>query len=180
MLIDLAFGVLMVLAIFKGYQKGFVIAVFSLLAFIIGLAAALKLSTVVAAYLHDSTSISVRWLPLVAFLLVFLVVVILVRLGGKFIEKTFEMALLGWVNRLAGIAFFAILYTILFSIALFYAEKMQLIRTETIRASLTYSYIKPWGPVLMDNIGRAIPWFKDMFSELEDFFNAIANKIGNE
>ncbi|HMW27400.1 MAG TPA: CvpA family protein, partial [Ferruginibacter sp.] len=66
MLIDLAFGVLMLLAIFKGYQKGFVIAVFSLLAFIIGLAAALKLSTVVAAYLHDSTSISVRWLPLVA------------------------------------------------------------------------------------------------------------------
>ena len=82
MLIDLAFGVLMVLAIFKGYQKGFVIAVFSLLAFIIGLAAALKLSTVVAAYLHDSTSISVRWLPLVAFLLVFLVVVILVTRSG--------------------------------------------------------------------------------------------------
>lgn len=177
MLIDLVFAVLIVLAMIKGYQKGFVIAVFSVLAFILGLAAALKLSTLVAAYLSDSVNISARWLPFVAFVLVFLAVVILVRLGGKLIEKTLQLALLGWANRIAGIILYAALYIIIFSIVLFYAEKLKLLQPKAIQSSLSYNFVKPWGPVLMDNIGRVIPWFKDMFTQLEDFFNAIPNKI---
>jgi len=177
MLIDLVFAVLIVLAMIKGYQKGFVIAVFSVLAFILGLAAALKLSTLVAAYLSDSVNISARWLPFVAFVLVFLAVVILVRLGGKLIEKTLQLALLGWANRIAGIILYAALYIIIFSIVLFYAEKLKLLQPKAIQSSLSYNFVKPWGPVIMDNIGRVIPWFKDMFTQLEDFFNAIPNKI---
>ena len=38
----------MVLALIKGYRRGFIVAVFSLIAIIVGLAAAIKLSTVVA------------------------------------------------------------------------------------------------------------------------------------
>lgn len=177
MLIDLVYAVLIVLAVIKGYQKGFVIAVFSVLAFIIGLAAALKLSTAVAAYLHDSINVSARWLPFIAFVLVFLIVVILVRLGGKLIEKTLELALLGWANRLAGIVLYLALYTIIFSIALFYAEKLKLVQPAVITSSMSYSFVKPWGPAVMDNIGKVIPWFKGMFNELENFFNAIPNKI---
>lgn len=177
MLIDLVFAVLIVLAVIKGYQKGFVIAVFSVLAFILGLAAALKLSTVVAAYLSDSVNISARWLPFVAFVLVFLAVVILVRLGGKLIEKTLQFALLGWANRITGIILYAALYMIIFSIALFYAERLKLLQPSAIQSSITYNFVKPWGPVIMDNIGRVVPWFKDMFTQLEDFFNALPNKI---
>ncbi|MFZ1856027.1 MAG: CvpA family protein, partial [Chitinophagaceae bacterium] len=51
MLIDLIFAVILVLAILKGYQRGLVIGLFSLVAVIIGLAAAMKLSTVVAGYI---------------------------------------------------------------------------------------------------------------------------------
>ena len=52
MIIDIAFAIVMILAIFKGFSKGFIVGIFSLLAFIIGLAAALKLSVVVANYLR--------------------------------------------------------------------------------------------------------------------------------
>ena len=51
MIIDIVFVIIMILAIFKGLSKGLMLGIFSLLAFIIGLAAALKLSVVVAAYL---------------------------------------------------------------------------------------------------------------------------------
>ena len=40
--IDIAFLIVMIIAIFKGFSKGIVLGIFSLLAFIIGLAAALK------------------------------------------------------------------------------------------------------------------------------------------
>ena len=47
-MIDIIFAILIVIAIFKGYRKGFIIAIFSVLAFILGLAAALKLSATIA------------------------------------------------------------------------------------------------------------------------------------
>lgn len=177
MLIDLVLAVFLVIAIIKGYQKGLIIALFSIIAFVIGLAAALKLSVVVASYLKDSINVSAKWLPFIAFIIVFLVVVLLIRLGGKLIEKALQVVLLGWLNRIGGIILYAVLYTIIFSIFLFYAEKLQLIQPSVIHASQTYSFIRPWGPVTMDNFGKLIPVFKDMFTGLGDFFSAVSNKM---
>ena len=87
------------------------------------------------------------------------------------------MALLGWVNRLGGIIFYAVLYIIIFSVFLFYAEQVHLIKPETIKASQTYSFVQPWGPVVINNFGKIIPIFKDMFSDLETFFSSISNKM---
>jgi membrane protein required for colicin V production len=89
----------MVIALFKGFQKGLILAFFSIIAFIIGLAAALKFSVIVADYLKDSVNISAKWLPFIAFALVFFAVVLLVRLGAKLVEKTFQAMMLGWLNR---------------------------------------------------------------------------------
>ena len=179
MLIDFTFAVLLILAIIKGYQKGLILAIFSILGFIVGLAAALKLSAVVAAYLKDSISVSAKWLPFIAFALVFLIVVILVKLGAKLVEKTFQAVLLGWVNRIGGILLYATLYLIILSIFVFYAEKLQLLQQTTIQSSVTYNFIQPWGPKVMDNIGSLIPFFKDMFTQLGDFFNSLSNKISH-
>ncbi|MEO6254870.1 MAG: CvpA family protein [Ferruginibacter sp.] len=177
MLIDFTFAALIIIAIIKGYQKGLIIAVFSIIGFIIGLAAALKLSAVVAAYLKDSVSVSAKWLPFIAFAVIFFVVVILVRLGGKLIEKAFQVVMLGWLNRIGGILLYAALYIIILSIFIFYAEKLQLLQPAAIESSQTYNFIQPWGPKVMDSFGRLIPAFKDMFTELGDFFNSLSNKI---
>ena len=177
MLIDFIFAALIILAIFKGYQKGLILAIFSIIAFIVGLAAALKLSAAVAGYLKDSLSVSAKWLPFIAFALVFFVVIILVRFGAKLIEKTFQAVMLGWLNRIGGILLYAVLYGIILSIFIFYAEKLQLLQPEAIKSSQTYPFIQPWGAKLMDNFGRLIPVFKDMFTELGNFFNSVSNKI---
>ena len=179
MLIDFTFAALLILALIKGYQKGFIIAVFSIIAFILGLAAALKLSTAVAGYLKESISVSAKWLPFIAFALVFLIVIILVRLGAKLIEKTFQAVMLGWLNRIGGIVLYTALYLIILSIFIFYAEKLQLLQPAAVESSQTYHFIQPWGPEVMDNFGRLIPLFKDMFTELGDFFNSLSNKISH-
>jgi len=177
MIIDLIYAVLPVIAIFKGIRRGFIIAIFSVLAFIIGLAAAMKLSTVVASYLGSSTNISSKWLPFLSFLIVFLLVVLLVRMMAKLIEKSVEFALLGWVNRLLGIALYIALYTTIFSILLFYAIQLHVIKPETILASRTYNFIEPWGPRAINGLGAVIPWFRDMFQQLEEFFGGVSQKV---
>ena len=177
MLIDLIFVVMLLWAVFKGYTKGFIIAVFSLLALVVGVAAAIKFSAVTASWLKSSIHAGTKWLPIIAFIGVFLVVVLLVRLGAKALEKTVELAMLGWANRLAGILLYIVLYMVLLSVGLFYAEKIHLIADKTIADSKTYPFIRPWGPRVVDGIGRVIPFFSNMFHELEAFFAHVSDKI---
>ena len=176
-MIDIIYALIIVLALIKGYQKGFIVALFSIIAFIIGLAAALKLSAVVAVYLQNSTTLSSKWLPVISFALVFILVVILVNLGGKLIEKTFEMALLGWLNRIGGMLLYVLLYTIIYSVFLFYADKMLLFEKSTIEASKVYPWVHPLAPRVIDSFGKLVPLFKNMFSELEIFFEDVSNKL---
>ena len=176
MFIDIAFLLFMIMAMFKGLSKGLVLGLFSLLAFIVGLAAALKLSAVVAVYLHKDAGTMNKWLPVLAFMLVLVLFIVLVTLIGKFIKKALQLAMLGWLDSFMGMLLYMVLYTIIFSILLFYAEKLLLLPKEQIASSYTYPYIVTWGPKLINNIGRIVPSFRDIFSQLETFFASMAAK----
>jgi membrane protein required for colicin V production len=177
MIIDLIFAVLMVLALIHGYRRGLIVAIFSFIAIIVGLAAAIKLSAVVAKHLGHAVKISDKWLPVISFIIVFVVVILLIRLGAKAIQRITETVMLGWVNRLGGIIFYAAIYTTVFSILLFYAGQIRIIKPETMQASVTYPFIQPWGPKAIDGLGAVIPFFKDMFTDLEQFFSGVSEKI---
>ena len=176
MLIDILFLILIVFGAIKGLQRGFIIGVFSIIAIIVGLAAAMKLSTVAAGYIDDSVNVSARWLPVISFIVVFVVVVILVRIGANLLHKTVEIAFLGWANRLAGAILYMLLYTIVFSVLLFFAEQLQLVKQETITESKVYPWVEPLGPFIIDGLGAVIPFFKDMFEELKTFFGNIPER----
>ena len=176
MLIDVLLFVFLVIALIKGLRNGFVIAIFSFLGIIIGLAAAMKLSTWVAGWLKDSTSINASWLPFLAFMLVMVGVLLLIRLGAGMIHTALKLAMLGWLNKLAGILLYAALYITIYSVLLFYAGKMHLLKAETFAASQSYPFIQPWGPKAIELFGALIPWFKGMFEELSHFFETLPAK----
>ncbi|MBN9298711.1 MAG: CvpA family protein [Filimonas sp.] len=174
MIIDIACVVILLYAIFKGFTKGLVVAVFSFLAVFIGLAAALKLSAVVAGWLEQSTHVSGKWLPFLSFLIVMIGVALLIRWCAKLIEAAMSVAMMGWINRLGGILFYLLLYGIVFSVILFFVVKMGVIKQETLTDSVCYPVLQPLGPWVIDGFGKVIPIFKDMFAELEAFFGKIA------
>lgn len=176
MFIDLVFLVLMVLAILKGYSRGFIVAVISFFAIMIGLAAALKLSAVVAQKLHERMNVDSYFLPVISFTLVFLAVVILIRWAAALMKKAARLAFLGWVDTFAGIMLYAILYVLVYSVILFYATKIQLISSANQSASITYSFVAPLGPKVINGIGAVLPFFSGMFSDLSSFFEGVSRK----
>lgn len=177
MLIDIITLGILVWAVFKGISRGLLLAIFSLIAFVVGIAAALKLSAVTANYLDGTISVSSKWLPLIAFLLVFLVVVILVNKVGLLLEKTVEWAFLGWLNKAGGILFFSLLYLLVWSVLLFYLGKMNIINQEQMDKSVTYPVIAPWGPAILKWVAELVPVFKDVFEDIEKFFERLSNNI---
>lgn len=171
---DILFLFAMVVAVIKGFTKGFVVGLFSFVAYYVGLAAALKLSVVVANYLSKGDSGYSLWLPVFSFLLVFVGVVIAVNLIGKLIKSVVTFSTLGWLDKLGGILFFVIIYLFIFSFLVFYAVKVSLFSQETLASSRVYSLIEPVAPGMVDFLGKALPFFRNMFNDLQSFFGSFA------
>ncbi len=174
MIIDFLFAMLLVFAAFKGFSRGFIVAVFSAVAFMVGLAAALKLSSAVAVSLHNKMGVTGYWLPVLSFLAVFIVVALAVKWGAAILKRVVSFVLLGWLDALAGFVLYALLYSMIFSIVLFYAARMHLISPETQLQSKTFGIIEPFAPAVMRFIGKVIPFFSHIFSDLGRFFQSAA------
>lgn len=176
MVIDIICLVLVVLAIIKGISKGLVLAVFSFLGLVIGLAAALKLSVVVAGWLQGNTHIGARWLPVLSFAIVLLGVILLVRWCAALIQAGLNLAMLGWANKLAGVCLYIALYLMVYGVVLFFARQTALLKNETINQSVCYSWVEPWGQMAVNGFGKVVPVFRDLFTQLENFFGSMARK----
>jgi membrane protein required for colicin V production len=174
MAIDIVAFILLLMAIFKGLQRGLVVAVFSWFALIAGLAAAIKLSAVVAEYLQQTTHVSSRWLPVLGFLLVFIAVIVVIRWAAGLLKSAVDFAFLGWIDALGGVLLYLTIYITIYSVVLFYATNLHVITQRVIASSITYHFVEPWGPAVINLIGNAIPFFKNMFSVLEKFFAHLA------
>lgn len=174
MFIDIVLAAVLVSAIFKGYSKGLIFAILSFVALFVGLAAALKLSATVALWLQKNTSIGTNWLPFLSFALVMFATVMLIRLVAKSLEKATSFAMLGWVNKLGGVVLFVLLYVSILSIVFFYAIQMGLLSKEQVIASKTYPYFKNWGENAINIFNVLIPVFKDVFNDLQQFFQSKA------
>ena len=176
MIIDVIFFILIAIAVFKGISRGFIVAIFSFLAIIIGVVAAMKFSYVVAEKLQHSLNTGRQWLPLLSFLIVLIGVIFLVRLVANIIQRAVNIAMLGWLNKLGGIVLFTLLYISVYSVILFYLTQMNIIKAGTINASHTYNVIEPFAPKIVNAAGSVVPVFKNLFQQLSDFFSNIPGK----
>ncbi|HSF45135.1 MAG TPA: hypothetical protein VLA58_03965, partial [Chitinophagaceae bacterium] len=95
----------------------------------------------------------------------------------KVLDKTLDMVMLGWVNSIGGFLIYALLYTLIFSVALFYFDQIQHISEATKEQSKVYAYIEPWGQWSMDLLGKVIPVFKDVFTDMQDFFQKVGDHV---
>lgn len=171
-MIDILVAIAVAFAVFKGYTKGLIVALLSFVGAIIGLAAAMKFSVILAGYL-TAHGLEGKWVTLFSFALVMLSVALLVRWVARLIQKSVEFVMLGWVNRLGGIAFYALLYLTLISVLLFYLTRVGIVSDASVAGSVTYPYIQPLGPYVIENIGKVLPVFKGLFSDLANFFNEL-------
>ncbi|MFM7838434.1 MAG: CvpA family protein [Chitinophagaceae bacterium] len=177
MVIDLLYLLLLVIGIYRGTQRGFIVAILSVAGYLIALAAALKLSAVTAQYLGQITSPSSKWLPFFSFLIVFLAVVWLTRLLAKLIETALKWIWLGWLNSLLGALLFLSGYTLIYSVVLFYLVHLHLLGPAALSHSYTYPFIQLWGPAFLDSLGAWIPAYRSLFHYLEDFFEGVAQQL---
>ena len=104
-LLDILVLVPLAYAAWRGFKKGFIMAVATLVALVAGLYAGFHGSEVIADKLHASFDWSESSVQIASFLLAFLAMVIAIHLLAKLIEKAVNLAALSPVNKIAGLVF---------------------------------------------------------------------------
>jgi len=103
--LDIILGLPLLYAVYKGFTKGLIISVATLLALILGVYAAIHFSGFFEFYIEKWFHPDPRYLNILSFAATFLIVVILVRLIGWGLDKLITAIALGFVNRLLGVVF---------------------------------------------------------------------------
>lgn len=171
-------GISLILIFFiRGYMKGIIVAVFAMLAIVLGIICSLKLSSLLATYLLEKHIVTSGWAQLASYVVIFIGIVFLVRLLAKAIESSFEAVMLGWVNKGIGGLLYAAMATMVWSSFLWIANRMQLIEPDTIAASKTYPYLSQVAPWVFEHIGKLWPMVKDIFHDLGTFFDKVNGQI---
>jgi membrane protein required for colicin V production len=165
--------IILVLSFFRGWRKGIVVALCSLLAVIIGMLAALKLSTALGAWMMEHEWVTSAWAQIISYILIFLCVLWLVRLLAKAVEGVLKMAMLGFINRLVGALLYGFIGAFIWSSMLWVANYAHLITPESMAASHTYEYFAPIAPWVFAHIGAVLPFAKDIFADLSRFFDGV-------
>lgn len=171
-------GITLVLIFFiRGYMKGIIVAAFSLLAIVLGIICALKLSHLLAEWFYKNNIITSGWGQLLSYVLLFILVVFIVRLIAKAIQSSFEAMMLGWVNKAIGGLLYAAMAAFAWSSVLWIGDHMHLFTTETIAGSKTYPYFSRIASWVCEQVGKLLPFAKNVFSDLQHFFEHVNQKI---
>ncbi|MCW3123039.1 MAG: colicin production protein [Flavipsychrobacter sp.] len=176
MILDVIGIIILILFFIRGYMRGIILAAFSVIAILLGVLCALKLSQTFAAYLLAKGYITSGWAQVVSYAVLFIAVVLTVRLIANLIQKAIETMMLGVVNRLIGGVLYALLGIVLWSSVLWIGNKMNMITPELITASKTYTYVSGVAPWCCEQAGKVIPFLKDTFSNLTHFFDTVNQK----
>ena len=177
MALDVIGIILIILFFIRGYTRGIIVALFSVLAILLGIIVALKLSHALAAWLLAKGYVTSGWAQLVSYVVLFVIVVLIVRLIARLIQKAVEGMMLGVVNKLIGGLLYAFLGAVFWSSLLWIGSRMHIITPETIAASKTYSWLSALAPWFFEQVGKLLPFAKDIFSNLEHFFDTVNQKL---
>lgn len=169
MVVDLFLLLFLIMGVYKGWTKGFIMAIVSFVSFFAALALALQFSGWVEGYLKQETASNNDWLAFLAFLLVLIGAIIGIRIFGKIIEKSVELVMLGLVNRLAGILLYLFIYLSIFAVVLVYLKQFEIVGNETAIHSKSYTYLINFGGWVIDFFAEWLPAIKNLFNDTKEF-----------
>lgn len=159
---DIVIGVALAWAMFKGFRKGFIIKIASLLALVLGVFAGFYGSNGLADWLSKETNWSSSAIGLWAFILTFILVVIGVHFLAKLIEKVVDLTALGIINKLAGMVLGFVQMTLLLSIITYAMDGVfgprKWLPEQSVQASILYPHVETAIEWVIPEMNRNTPW----------------------
>ena len=151
-------------ALYFGVKNGLVKQVVAFAVVYFGIRLSLQFATPVAEWVMEHLKIPEFWAKAISFILIFFAVALLLNLFGKLVEKIIKISLLGWLNKLLGVATTFCIFALLLSVVVYFVDSannlLDFIPKEKLEESRFY-------PALLDLSKEVFPHFKELFQQGE-------------
>lgn len=154
--LDLIFGGLILFGAFKGFRKGVIVELASLLALVLGIYGAIQFSGFVADQLVIYIDWDKRYVDLAAFGLTSVAIILGVSLLGKILTSLAKLVMLNGINRMLGLLFGGMKLAVFSGVILIFLMKANalfgFIPTEIIEQSLLCDSLLGLGEWIFDYV----------------------------
>jgi|TARA_B100000768_G_C11279911_1_gene377953 membrane protein required for colicin V production len=178
--LDAIIGISFAWALFRGFQKGFIVKIASLFALVAGTFAGFHGSEGLASWLNKEVNWSETSVQVTAFVLTFVLVVIGVHFIAKIIEKMVDLTALGLINKLAGMALGAFQMILLLSIMTFALDGVfgprNWLPKGAAEESILYPSVETAVEWIIPEMDRATPW-EEMRGRMQDEVERLQDKV---
>ena len=156
--LDFIIIILLVFGLARGFINGFVKELASLLALILGIWGAIKFSVFTAEKLYDYFDMTGQYVGIIAFLITFVIIVIIIHFIGLLVDKFIETLSLGFLNSVLGLIFgvfkSALILSVIFVVLNAIDAKHHFLPKEQIERSKFYNPIADIAPAIFPIIGE--------------------------
>lgn len=157
--IDILLCVPLLWGLYKGFIKGLIIEAATMVAFGLGVWGGIHFSDFIAKKIVEWFSWQSSYLPLVAFAITFLGIVVLVYFIAKLIQRMVEGMALSAVNKIGGAVFGALKFALVMSVIIFMIDAVEqsypLISVKSKEGSLLYKPVGKIAPLLIPSLNKS-------------------------
>lgn len=170
--IDIVILVFLLIGAYTGFRRGMLMEVISLVAFFAAILAGIKLLdwgiNVLSEYIEGYDSL----LPIIAFTIIFIGIIVLLNLLGKAVKKIIDMTLLGSLDDIIGSLMGIVKWALFISIFFWIFESFGgTISDSTIEGSMLYEPITSFAPAMFNLFSGLFPYFMDFFEQSKEMVN---------
>ena len=130
---------------YRGFSKGLILELASLLALVAGIYGAMHFSSFTFEYLRNYVEIEAAYLQLASYGLTFLIIVLVITLTGKILTLLVKMVALGFINRMVGSVFGGMKALLILSVLLLFFNRLNkqfgIVKDEVLNSSVLYNPI---------------------------------------
>lgn len=176
MYLDLILIVFLAWGMIRGFKRGLIIELCTLMALVLGVFGAYYFGSETADYLIEEFNTDKRISLVLAFAILFIGIVIAVYFFGKTLEQLIKLVALGLVNKLAGLIFGAAKFAILLSGMIFLIEgfplTQELVPKEWKKESYLYEPIEEISYLIYPKLKE-----NNWIEKIEEGFENLKDKI---
>jgi membrane protein required for colicin V production len=163
MLVLIGFGA------YQGYKKGLILEIIGLLAFLLAIIGGFKLLHWGVQILNQYMESYSQFVPFIAFILIFIGILILVNILGKLLKKVIDMTIIGSFDNLGGALLGIAKWSFGLSVVLLIFETLNVqFVAEQSSDSFMYPIIAPVAPAVFDFFNDYFPFLKQLFETLKE------------
>ncbi|MFM7486949.1 MAG: CvpA family protein [Cytophagales bacterium] len=163
---DIVISLLLALAAYLGYKRGFLLELFYLLAIVLGILAGFKCIGWGMEVLQNEFNADKKFLPYLAFAIIFITVVVVTLFVGDRIKHLMDDTFLGKVDAIAGAVLSVFKYAFCLSVVIWLANALNVSLPQNwINGSFLYPQVAKLAQKVSTWVGDLIPFFKEIFRQ---------------